>query len=84
MQIGSEDDRVGLRELCVGAGVERGQVARVAALDPQCRGVVGRVVRALSDAHADARHVLPPWQVCQVRLQQKNNFIFITLTVITS
>lgn len=76
MQVGPEDHSVCFSELRVGAGVERGQGARVAPLHPQGGGVVGRVVGTLRDAHADARHVLVTRQVCQVRLQQNTVYFY--------
>lgn len=76
MQVSSEYDGVCFGELCVGAGVQRGQTARVAALHPQRGRVVRRVVGALRDAHPDAWHVLMAGQVRQVRLEQKNSVYF--------
>lgn len=71
MQVGPEDDRIRLRELCIRPGVQGRQVARVASLYPQSSGVVCGVVRTFCDTHADARHELVTRQVRQVRLQQR-------------
>ena len=57
-EVGPEDDCVGLGELSVGAGVEGGQAARVATLDPDGGGVVLGVEGTLRDAAADAGDVL--------------------------
>lgn len=69
VQVGAENHCVGFRELGVGARVEGGQLAGVAALHPHGRRVVARVERALGDAHAHAGHVLVAPQVRQVGLE---------------
>lgn len=71
MQVGPEDDRVRLGELRVGAWVQGWQIARVATLHPEGRGIVRRVVGTFGDAHPYSRHVLVSGQVRQVGLQQK-------------
>lgn len=70
VEVGPEDDRVGLGELGVRAGVEAGEVAGVAALHPDGGRVVGGVVRALRDAHTDAGDEGRTAQSRQVRLQR--------------
>ena len=73
VEIGAEDDGVGFGELGVGAGIEGGQIARIASLNPDGRRIVAGVKRALGDAHADTGDVLVATQMSQVGLDEKKH-----------
>lgn len=77
VQISPKDHSVSFGELRVGPRIQRREATRVSFLDPQCCGVVRRVVRTFRDAHPYSRHVLMSGQVCQVGLKQKGMVIFI-------
>lgn len=80
-EVVAKDDGVGLGELCVGAGVDGGQAAGVAARHPHRRAVVRRVVRALGHSQPHAWDVLVARQMCKVQLWNctyfRESFLFI-------
>jgi len=58
VEIRAEDYGIGFGEFGVRAGIKSWQVSGIALLDPDCRRIVRRVIRALRDTHSYSRDKL--------------------------